>query len=107
MARVATPDDLVELRLVAMPADSRAGFVFVDENLLERLRWPVENLSDLAPQGHEKGRKRRGLDDRAPVVIVAIAEARHPAIGQEALKVERLEQERFKLAGEGLVFCGR
>src|SRR6185437_5586661 len=71
--------DLVELSLVAMPADPRAGPIFVDENLPESIRRPAEDRRDLAPQRLEKAWKRRGLDDGATAVVVAIAEARHPA----------------------------
>ena len=40
-------DDLIELRLVSMPANSCAGPVFVDENLPESVLRAVENCSDL------------------------------------------------------------
>src|ERR1700734_1653472 len=56
-------DDYVELRLVPMPADSRAGPIFVDENLAEGFIRAIENLGDLAPQGNEKRRKRFSLND--------------------------------------------
>ena len=97
-------DDLVELRLVPMPADSRAGSIFVDENLAESIRRPVEDRGNLASQRNEKRRKRRGLNDGAAVIVVAVAEAHHLAVGQIAMKVERLERELGKLARERLLF---
>ena len=47
------PDHLVELGLVPMPPDARAGAVFVDEHLLEGFRRAAKSLGDLLPQGFE------------------------------------------------------
>ena len=90
-----------------MPADPCAGLIFVDEGLAERVFRPVEQRRDLASQGNEKRRKRRGLDHRATAVVVPKAEANHPAVGEEPLEVERLERQRAKLARERRLFSRR
>ncbi len=100
-------DDFVELRLVPMPADSRAGPIFVDENLAEGFLRAIENRGDLAPQGNEKRRKRGSLNDRATIIVVAVAEAHHLAVGQKSLKVERLERKLAKFARECFLFLDR
>ena len=89
-----------------MPADPRAGLIFVDEDLAERVARPVEDGGDPAPQGNEKRRKRRGLDHGAALVVVAEAEARHPAVGEKPVKIERLERQRAKLARERRLLVG-
>ena len=95
-------DDLLELRLVPVPADARARSIFVDENLAERVSRAVESRSNLASQRFQKRWKRRGLDDGAAAIVITIAEAHHLAIGEIAMKVERLERELCELAGERL-----
>ena len=90
-----------------MPTDSRARPIFVDEHLAEGLRRPVEYRGNLIPQGNEKRRKRRSLNDSTTVVVVAVAEAHHLAVGQIPMKVERLEREVGKLARKRILFIAR
>src|ERR1700722_7408417 len=90
-----------------MPADSRAGPIFVDENLAEGFLGAVENRRNLAPEGNENRWEWRSFNDRATIVVVAVAEANHLAVGQKSLKVERLERKRTKLVREGVLFLDR
>jgi hypothetical protein len=85
-----------------MPADACGWSIFVDENLAKGVRRAIEELGNFAPQRVEERRKRRGLNDGATVVVVAVAEAHHLAIGRKPLKVEGLERECAKLARERL-----
>src|SRR5271166_3769630 len=95
-------DDLVELRLVPMPADPGPRPVFVDQHLRESVGGPVEALGDFRSQRLEKRRKRLGFDDGAAVVVVAIAKADHLPVGLIAMEIERLERQRGELARRGL-----
>src|SRR5258707_6844733 len=81
-------DDLIELRLVSMPADPCARPIFVDEDLPEGVLRAVEQHSDLASQGEKKSRKWRRLHNRATVIVIAGAEAHDLAIRKIAMVVE-------------------
>ena len=71
-------DDLIELRLVAMPTDSRARPILVDQHLAEGFRRQVKYCGNLIPQGDEKRRKRRSLNDST---TLAVAEANDLVVG--------------------------
>jgi hypothetical protein len=91
-------------RCQPIPAPGRYWF---DENLLEGVSRAAEDRGDLAPQGIKKRWKRRGLNDGATVVVVAVAEAHHLAVRKKALKIERLEREIGKFAPERLLLVER
>ena len=96
-------NDLVEVRLVPMPADSCAGPIFVDEYLEERVFGTAEFLGDLASEGKKKRREWYGFNDSATVVVVAVAEAHYLPVRQIAVKVARLERELSEIAREALL----
>ena len=54
------PHHLAEHRLVPVPADARAGAIFVDQHLLERRGRDAGEAGDLLAQGDEFGRYGRG-----------------------------------------------
>ena len=90
-----------------MPTDSRARSILVDQHLAESLRRPVKYRGNPVPQGNEEGWKRRSLNDSSTVVVVAVAEAHHLAVGQIPMKVERLEREVGKLARKRFLVIAR
>ena len=90
-----------------MPTDSRARSILVDQHLAEVLRRSVEYRCNLIPQGNEKRRKRRSLNDGTAVVVIAVAEAHHLAVGQVPMKVKRLEWEIGNLARKPILFTAR
>src|SRR5579871_4318207 len=100
-------DHLVELGLVAMPADARSGAVFIDQHLLKGLHRAAKSLGDLVAQRFEKGWHRRRLDDFPGAIVIAKAESDDLTIGLIAVKVERLERKRGKLPREALLLVRR
>jgi hypothetical protein len=86
-----------------MPSNSCALSILVDKHLAESVRLATECLGNLAPEGEKKRRERRGLDDGAVVIVIAIAEAHHLAVCLVAVKVKRPEWELRKLASERLL----
>jgi hypothetical protein len=93
-------NDLIELRLVSLPAHPRARPIFGDENLAESVLWAVDQRSNFASQGEKKRRKWGHLNNRATVAVIPVAEGYHLAIRKMAMEVERFERERGDLAGE-------
>ena len=63
------------MRSVAMPADSGARTVFVDQDLREGARPPPSEGGDLGLKGRQKVRNRRRLRYLAAFVVVAQAKA--------------------------------
>ena len=61
----------------------------------------------LRPHGNEKRRKRGSVNDRATIIVVAVTEAHHLAVGQKSLKVERPERKPAKFARERFLFLDR
>jgi hypothetical protein len=51
--------------------------------------------------------QRRGLNNGAAVIVVAVAEAHHLSVRQKSVKVEGLERELLKFARERLLFFRR
>src|ERR1700722_1339540 len=90
-----------------MPTASCARSILVDQDLAEGPRRPVEYRGNLVPQGNEKRRKRRSPNDSTAVVVTAVAEAHHLAVGQVPMKVKRLEWEIGKPVRKPILFIAR
>ena len=96
-------DDLIELRLVSMPANPCAGPIFVDEDWRKRPPGGRTSQRPCVCREMKKRRKRRRLNDSTTVIVIAVAEAHHLAVRQIAMKVERLERQSGKFARERLL----
>jgi homospermidine synthase len=90
-----------------MPADPSAWSIFVDEDLAESVLRAVEQQSDLTSQREQKRREWSRLNNRAAVVVIAVAETHHLAIRKIAVEVEGFERKEGELASERLhLFAG-
>lgn len=83
-----------------MPADARAGPVFIDQHLREGLGGLACQRRDLVAQGQQEVRDRRGLDHLAPIVVVAQAKTHDAPVCQMAMEIERLERQASEMPGE-------
>ena len=99
--------DILEMGLVAMPADTGARPVFIDQHLREGLGRPVRKGRDLLTQRQQEVGDRQRLDDFATVIVIAQTETDDPTVCEMAVEIERLERQSFEMPGKLRLFPRR
>ena len=82
-------DDVLEHRLVAMPADRRSRRIFGDQDLLQAFRCESGDLCGAFAQRQKELGQRCRWTDLPSRIVVAPAERDDPASAQEAVEFER------------------
>jgi len=97
-------DDVLEHRLVAMPADRHARVIFGDQRLLQALYVEAGDGGGQLAQGLEEIRHRFTHPERTAGIVVAPAERYDPPFAEITVEFEGLERQGFELVHPSALF---